>query len=134
VLLCPNKNSTKIHPKVIKVVLLSERTFGVPCGRKRKLLINQGQIQLIYITCIMSALQIKNCIIRTFSNLPLNSYEVLKVISADDHTLVEVSNTQELNGKEIIGITGFGSLYLAETCVNHDQVQVAIAIYLVQLH
>ena len=37
------KKSTKIRPKVIKVVLLSEGTvFSVPRGRKRKLLMNQG--------------------------------------------------------------------------------------------
>jgi len=51
--------ATKIHPKVIKVVLLSEGTFSVPRGRKRKLLMNQGRIQSIHITRIMSALQVK---------------------------------------------------------------------------
>ena len=114
------KKSTKIRPKIITVVLLDGGCSHVPRGRKRQQLKEKGHIQKISVARNMSVLQIKNCIIRAFSGLPLTAYKVLKV-SGEGHSLTEVSGDVEFNGEEIISIAGFGSLYLSKLQLDNDQ-------------
>ena len=105
----PKKKAAK--PVNISVVMLKKFQKLLPKGKARRELAASKRIKKIQVTRIMSALQVKNVIVRAFSEIPgLNNFAVLE---ADEQQLCRASyGVDDLTGE--VAVDRRGSLYLCE--------------------
>lgn len=105
------KKAARIKPSKISVIVVQDTSKGIPKGKYRKNLQKSECIGKVELTRSMSASQVKNAIIRSFSHLPLEAFTYL--VHTEKSTL-SINPDQDQDGDKII--TTFhstkGTLYL----------------------
>ena len=107
------KGKPKIHS--VTVILMPAFQSSVPKGKKRQTLLSEGRIQTLRLTRCMSALEVKNAIIRAFSSKSISSFVVL-ACDVSGHNLSRASE-QSIDGE--MTAQRRGCLYLCEESKVH---------------
>ena len=109
------KKAARCKPSKVTVVVVRDATMGVPRGKYRSELQKAKRIEKLEFMRNMSALQVRNTIIRGFQHLPLASFTFLPCDGENSRRLISES-VQDQDGNMIVSAAQSrkGSLYVAE--------------------
>ncbi len=105
------KKKKKERTKKLTAVLLPHLVCTVPKGNARKKLLNSGRIKKIELRRSMNSREVKNEILKVFSEFELSQ---LTVCSCNKANHMAAMTNKLLKGDELINVAGQGSLYLCE--------------------
>ena len=94
-----------------QIVLVGESSI-VPCFSKRRPLKKDGSIKQLSFLCSMSSRQVRNAIVRGFSEkITEHEAEQIVYLQSDPHThTITKIKKQECNGDDVFDLAGQGSL------------------------
>jgi len=109
------KKSTRIKPRKVPVVMIRDQEYDkVPRGHKRRVLLQDGFIKELEFLRNMSSQQVRNTVIRGFSD-KVTGKPVVTFLTADPklHVLTKVEEQESgANGADVLSLAGQGSLYI----------------------
>ena len=107
------KKAVRIKPRKVNVVLIGESSI-VPRFSKRRALKKDGSIKQLSFLRSMSSRQVRNTIVRGFSE-KITEHEAERIVYLQSdphtHTLTKIEK-QECDGDDVIDLAGQGSLYI----------------------
>ena len=112
----PNQKKKKLATKKrekaasVRVVMLKNFTKALPKGKRRRVLSSQGRMKTVKLVRSMTALQVKNIILRAYEDLKLTTFVVLDTTESGHHLIK--ADDQDMNGES--AIRRRGCLHLCE--------------------
>ena len=71
----------------VRVVRPKNFTKALPKGKRRRVLSSQGRMKTVKLVCSMTALQVKNIILRAYEDLKLTTFVVLDTTESSHHLI-----------------------------------------------
>ena len=122
------KKATRIKPRNVTVVLMTEGDNLIPCGKKRKSMLQNGFIKQCELSRDLSAMEVEENIVKLFSEKisekvsKKDSHVEFLVPDPKSHILKEREDkSNEFNGNDTIEHAGQGSLYIRiKVCIAYE--------------